>query len=249
MCGLQWARRTTQIAVLALLVVVPALAHYDNLLAQRDEQGIADHWDTRLAHAVLGEVEAPERITRAVRGSVWTLRVGDHVISDPLAVLDFMAAARVPWDVFLLSALLPLLATALLGRVFCGWICPADLLFEIGSVVRRRVGIETHVSFSHRLKYAVLAAGVILALVAGTQVFAEIYPPRLVGGELYQWITLGVPGVGAWFLLSLLAFEIFVSRRFWCRCWLGPFWPLARLSGKGKTLRDCQRTSSLPPVS
>jgi ferredoxin-type protein NapH len=236
MRGLQWIRRFIQASVLALLVLVPVLAHYDNLRAQRDEQGIEGRWDTRLLHAVLEDVEAPDRFTRVVRGSVWTLRVGEHVVSDPLAVLDFMAASRVPWDVFLLSALLPLLASVLLGRVFCGWICPADLLFEIGSVVRRWVGIDTDVTFSSRLKYAVLGAGVVLALIAGTQVFAEIYPPRLVGAELYLWLTLGIPGVGAWFLLAVLAFEIFVSRRFWCR-YVCPGGALYSLLGRWRIVR------------
>lgn len=250
--GLQLARRSIQIAVIAMLVVIPILAHYDNLRAQRDDAGIERRWDTRLVHDAVGGMEHPERITGAIRGSVWSLRVGDRVISDPLAAVDLLCAARTPWQAFVLSALIPLAGTLLLGRVFCGWICPADLLFELGSSMRRWAGIRTDVTFSTRLKYLVLGLGAAAALWLGTQVFAEIYPPRLVGGELYLWITFGAPGAGAWFLLTVLAFEIFVSRRFWCRS-LCPGGALYALLGRWRVLRlsvdrvactDCERCRS-----
>ncbi len=233
---LQIVRRGVQLAVLLGLVAIPVLAHYDNLRAQRDEGGIEGRWDAALVHHFLAEAEHPERITNAVRGSLWTLRLGEFVISDPLAVVDFAAASRVVRDAFLLSALIPLLASLLLGRVFCGWICPADLLFEFGSWVRRWARIEGDLPFARGLKYALLAVGAIAALVLGTQVFAEVYPPRLVGGELYLLVTVGLPGAGAWFLLASLTFEIFVSRRFWCR-YACPGGALYSLLGRWRVLR------------
>ena len=201
---LQIARPGVQLLGLLALVAIPALAHSDTPRAQRDAGGIAGRWDTALIHRVLADAEHPERITNALRGSTWTLRQGEFVISDPLAVLDFAAASRVPLDVVLLSAPLPLLATLLLGRVFCGWICPADLLFELGSVVRRWARIETDLPFARGLKYALLAVGAAAALALGTQVFAEIYPPRLVGAELYLLVTVrpSEGGAGASVMLN-----------------------------------------------
>jgi ferredoxin-type protein NapH len=214
---LQVLRRALQLAVLALLVLIPTLSHYDNLANQRDGAGIEAHFGTRQVKRLVAGWDEPEMITQAVRGSVWTMTIGDRVISDPLAGIDFACAARVIFDPFLLSVLIPLLLTLLLGRIFCGWICPADLLFEVGSWVRRWVGIETNVRFARSTMFAVLAIGAGAAFALGTQVFAEIYPPRLLSGELYSAITFGVVGAGAWFLLAIVAFEIFVSRRFWCR--------------------------------
>lgn len=212
----QWLRRCVQLGVLVVLIAVPALSLYANMDQQRDERGIASHWYTRAIAAVDQGAERPAWI-EAVRGSTWTIKVGDRVISDPLAALDFAAATKRPFDGFMLTAAIPLLLTLLLGRVFCGWLCPADLIFEIGSTVRRWAGIETDVKFPRALKYVVLALGLLAAVLVGTQWLAEIYPPRLVAGELYNWVTFGVLGVGAWFMLALVAFEIFVSRRFWCR--------------------------------
>jgi ferredoxin-type protein NapH len=73
------------------------------------------------------------------------------------------------------------------------------------------------VRFSRRTKYAVLGVGVLGSLLMGAQTLAEVYPPRLLSGELYSWVWYHRFGVGGWFLLAILAFEIFVSKRFWCR--------------------------------
>ncbi|MEZ4441681.1 MAG: 4Fe-4S binding protein [Polyangiaceae bacterium] len=233
---LQAVRRTLQLLVLLLLIVIPITSLYANLRNQRDEVGIAARADTALVHRMFGgQPERAESLDQ-VRGSVWTLKLGDHVISDPLAALDFSVATHRPWDAFLLTALLPILASMLLGRVFCGWLCPADLLFELGSTLRRWVGLETDVAFPRGLKYVVLGLGTVLGAAMGMQVFAEIYPPRVMSSELYLAITFGAVGAGAWLLLAILAFEVFVSRRFWCR-YVCPGGALYSLLGRYRLLR------------
>lgn len=233
---LQILRRAVQVSVLLLLIAIPTLSVYDNLRNQRDEVGIEARWDTALVHRVVGDLERPQRITQAVRGSVWTFKAGNLVISDPLAVVDFISASRAWFDAFLLTALIPVLLSLVLGRVFCGWICPADLLFEAAHRIRDVAGIRTDLRFARGTKYAVLALGIVAALLLGSQVFAEIYPPRIVSGELYLWITFGVFGAGAWFFLAIVAFEMFVSRRFWCR-YLCPGGALYSLLGRWRLVR------------
>lgn len=250
--GLQVVRRTLQVGVLVLLVVIPTLSLYDNLRNQHDQVGIEARWDTHLVHRLVEDLDEPSSVTQSVRGSVWTLKAGDLVISDPLAVVDFIGASRVLFDVFLITALIPVLASLLLGRVFCGWLCPADLLFELGSKIRGWAGIETDVHFSRVTKFAILVLGLAAGVVLGTQMFAEIYPPRIIGAELYLWITFGVLGAGAWFFLALVAFEIFVSRRFWCRyvcpggalySWLGR-WRILRLTLIAPACTDCTKCNT-----
>ena len=131
------ARRICQLAVLSMLFLIPALGRYQALRNQADRVGIGRELGPRLLHAVLAEVEDPEPFTTSLRGSVWTMRIGSAVVSDPLAGADFVAATGEGWDPFLLTILVPVLATMLLGRVFCGWICPADLLFELGHLAAR----------------------------------------------------------------------------------------------------------------
>jgi len=239
--------------VLLILLIIPTLSLYDNLRNQHDEVGIRERWDTWLVDEAVGDLEDPGRITQAVRGSVWTFKAGDLVISDPLAVVDFIGASRVLVDAFLVTALVPLALTLLLGRVFCGWLCPADLLFEIAGKLRVAARVRTDVTFSRGLKYAILALGAAAAAILGTQVFSEIYPPRIVSGELYLYITFGAFGAGAWFFLMVVAFEIFVSRRFWCRyvCPGGALyslagrWRLVRLEVDRDACTDCRMCNSV----
>lgn len=233
---LQWARRSAQAIVLLLLVLIPIFSLYESLRNQRDEPGIASRWDTRMVDAAVGDLDRPERITQAVRGSVWTAKAGDLVVSDPLAVADFVAASRALAEPFVLTALIPVLLSLLLGRFYCGWLCPADLLFEAAGRVRRAARIETDVTFARSLKYAVLGAGAAAGALFGTQIFAEIYPPRIVSGEIYLFVTFGAFGAGAWFFLTLVAFEIFVSRRFWCR-YVCPGGALFSLLGRFRLVR------------
>jgi len=236
---LQIARRTLQIGVLALLVAIPSLSLYDSLRNQHDQIGIDARADTRAIDRLdraLGDQHGSGRWTQAVRGSVWTFKAGDLVLSDPLAVVDFVAASHRLVDRFLLTALIPLLLSVALGRVFCGWLCPADLMFELTDKVRRVAGIKTDVRFSRLTKYAVLALGIVGGIAVGSQLFAEIYPPRIVSGELYLWITFGVFGAGAWFFLAVVTFEIFVSRRFWCR-YVCPGGALYSLLGRNRIVR------------
>jgi NapH/MauN family ferredoxin-type protein len=237
---LQAARRGVQLAVLLGLFAVPSLSLYDTMRNQRDEARIASRWDTRAIDRAVRPLEDASVYTRAVRGSVWTLKLQspEHelVVSDPLAALDFALAARELWDPFLLTALLPLLLSLVLGRVFCGWICPADVLFELGSRLRDRAGIERDVPLSPRIKYVVLGLGALASLGYGSQVFALFYPPRLLSSELYLWVSFGSFASGAWFLLAIVAIEVFVSRRFWCRS-VCPGGALYSLLGRHRLVR------------
>ena len=61
---------------------------------------------------------------------------------------------------FLLSALIPILFTVVLGRFYCGWLCPAHLLYEIsdkmGMFLRRSGFPVGRRRLDPRLKYLVL---------------------------------------------------------------------------------------------
>ncbi len=71
------------------------------------------------------------RISTRVKGNTWSGTFWSLELSDPLAALDQAAAGLTLYWPFLLTALVPIALTVVFGRIFCGWICPATLLFDL----------------------------------------------------------------------------------------------------------------------
>lgn len=185
-------------------------------------------------------VKDPERDLDAIKGTTWTATVFGLKISDPLAVVGQSAAGlRIYWP-FVLTALIPFLVSIVLGRVYCGWICPATLVYELndnlGSWLHRLGFPVARRRLNKNMKYVVLGVGVLLSAVAGTVLFAAVYPPAIIGRELYYAIALGGFGGGAVFFILTLVFDLMVARRGFCR-YLCPGGALYSLLGRFRALR------------
>ena len=185
-------------------------------------------------------VDDPEHDLDAVKGTTWSATVFGLKISDPLSVLGQVSASLDIYPPFLLAALIPVIVTLILGRVFCGWICPATLLYELNTNLAawlHRAGLPVgNRRFDRRLKYLVLVAGVILSMVAGSVLFAAVYPPAIIGREIYYAIALGGFGAGAVFFVLTLLFDLLVARRGFCR-YVCPGGALYSLLGRYRMLR------------
>jgi len=73
--------------------------------------------------------------------------------ADPLVLFSYLLAAK-SWTWLLLPALLMTVATLLLGRFFCGWVCPLGTILDLLSPKKRQAG---RLSFlGGRLKYWLL---------------------------------------------------------------------------------------------
>jgi len=156
------------------------------------------------------------------------------VLIDPLAAIGVMGAARDIVSV-LLWALVPLLLTPLLGRFFCGWICPLGTLLDAtGWLLRQRDRISARLDRALRpTKYALLIV-VVVAAGLSSQWFFVIDPLSLT----YRGLTTGVWPLltGAWQAVAigpLLLFGVVLgltalTPRFFCRylCPLGALYAL-----------------------
>lgn len=182
----------------------------------------------------------PARDLDAVKGTTWSGNFWGLKLSDPLAALGQSAAALSLNQAFLLTALIPIVATLILGRFFCGWICPATFLYELNTNLGawlRWAGLKTGSRhFDKRLKYGVLAVGLILSSVSGSVLIAGIYPPAIIGRELYYAVAQGGFGVGMVFFLGTLLFDLMVARRGFCR-YLCPGGALYSLIGRYRLVR------------
>ena len=162
----------------------------------------------------------------AARG--WPLPVpGDLPLRlDPLVWLLGSVAARqaAPHALFMLALLL---ATALLGRVFCGWGCPLGTAIDAAGPLRRRRPVRPWPG----LKLWVLAA-LIAAAAAGANFAGWLDPLVLASRAVYlAFAPAGgwPPVVLAWAVVLAAVALAALAPRFWCRalCPLGAVLSLA----------------------
>ncbi len=176
----------------------------------------------------------------AIKGNTWSGNFYGYKISDPLAVLAQMASGLTIYWPFFLSGLIPIVLTVIFGRFFCGWICPATFLYELNSglsLLLQRFGIKTgRKRFDRRLKYGVLAVGIAISAISGSVLISMIYPPAIIGREIYFGIALGGFGAGLVFFVLTLLFDLLVSRRGFCR-YVCPGGALYSLLGRFRLLR------------
>jgi ferredoxin-type protein NapH len=148
---------------------------------------------------------------------------------------------------FIATALVPVVLSIVFGRFFCGWICPATLIYELNSnfgAWLQRIGIPVGVRrFDRRFKYAVLAAGIGLSVITGSVWVAAVYPPAIVGREIYYAVALGGFGGGAVFYALTLLFDLLVGRRAFCR-YVCPGGALYSLLGRYRSLRIQRQVST-----
>ena len=185
-------------------------------------------------------VDDPAEGLDAIKGNTWAGNFFGYKISDPLAVLGQIAAGMTVYWPFFLTGLIPIVLTIFFGRFFCGWICPATFLYElntISSLWLQRFGIKVgNRRFDRRLKYLVLAVGVGVSAITGSVLISMIYPPAIIGREIYFGIALGGFGAGLVFFVLTLLFDLLVARRGFCR-YMCPGGALYALLGRFRLFR------------
>lgn len=243
---LQLLRRAVQGAVVVLIASLALLslyAHYRAARAVDDPQliaGLTGEVACRAIHPLVEKLDDPQAFLDANKGSVWSMRLGGVSITDPLAAAEALAATKRVHTPLLISVLVPVILTLLLGKVFCSWICPGYVLFEVAGKLRKVLGLADirvgSVRFSHANKYIFLLAGLLLAALVSAPFFALIYPPALVSRVIHAWI-FGTELAGMVILLAVIvAVEVFVSPRWWCRT-ICPGGALYGLLGWARPLR------------
>ena len=229
--------------VFAMLIYLPyahlyqtyEAAHAYDLLADSEKE-IYDTMESLTSFFVTD----PERDLDTIKGNTWSGTFFGFQISDPLAAVGQVFASLNFYWPFLLTALIPVIFTLIFGRFFCGWICPATFIYELNtnfSAWLRRAGLKTgNRRFDRRVKYLVLASGLLLSVISGSVLVAAVYPPAIVGREIYYSIALGGFGAGSIFFVGTLMFDLLVARRGFCR-YLCPGGALYSLLGRFRIFR------------
>lgn len=141
-------------------------------------------------------------------------------LCDPLSIAGVTVAAG-PSLALLWSFWPAALLVALLGRFFCGWICPYVPILSANNALRsflaRRGFRMPDVQLPRRS--SLLSLGVLLAATAvtGSQIAPLFYPPAIVSREVFRAVFWGGIGVGGALLLAAFLFDLLFARAGFCR--------------------------------
>jgi ferredoxin-type protein NapH len=141
--------------------------------------------------------------------------VGFHMADLNSALQVMLAYKHVVLNLVIGTVTVFLLWLLLGGRTFCSWACPYHLLSEWAEflhlwLVEKKL-IKNH-TFHRKTRSVFYVIFALLALLSGYTIFETVSPT----GILSRALIYG-PGVALLWVGALLLFEIFYSRRAWCR--------------------------------
>jgi len=201
---------------------------------------------------------------KVLRGNLSSSRLLDAVtLADPFALLQiFATGTMVSVEAMLGGGIVLVLFAVIGGRVFCGWVCPVNMVTDLAGSLRRAVG-DDHSSpalsgfqISRNARYWVL--GLVLSALLGVAAFEWISPISM----LHRGVIFGM-GLGWTAVLALFLFDLVVLRQGFCGhlCPLGAFYALAGAYGFlrvrhlkdhctlcGECLKHCPEPQVLPMV-
>ena len=224
-------RRGIQLGALGLLLAVPALNYGGILYQQYGRNGyhkisltgtVFEQWLYHLFSITLGRLPDP-----AVRSMDWVGNFGSFSIFgfpilDPVVAAETVFRAPGVWLALLAGAALPLLVAALLGRVFCGWVCPVNTLLEGFDLLRRRalpkIGVRPpDLAVPRWAKWALLFTGLAAAVAFDVALWANLLPHVQIGRDVFSLMVFGVTNGGVLIFSGVILGELLLSRRAWCR--------------------------------
>ena len=178
-------------------------------------------------------------------GSLYSLAIGPIWITDPLSGLQVMLTTLTADTTLLLSMLLPVAFALVFGRVFCGWMCPQNLLSEIADYIRSKIGFDRPAKLppSSMPRYVVLAIMLTLTLILGFPAANLISAPGIISVQISEFIMAGTAGIELLLIGAIILMEFFVIRRVWCNniCPIGGFLGIFRTA---KTMKVVYQTET-----
>lgn len=167
--------------------------------------------------------------------AVTNIGVGTYCNICPLGFLQITLASRkIPLDMAA-GVALGCIAVVMLGRVFCGWLCPTTLIRKTGF----KQGVKTRPQQAGRgvryLPYAVLLLALGLSYVVQFPVFCLVCPVGLFFGFLFSLFKLFFAVEPSWNLIifpAIILAEVVLFKR-WCSaiCPVAALFALLQKSG------------------
>ena len=179
-----------------------------------------------------------------ILGSFYSLSIGELQIADPMMALQSVLTSGRLHVPLLLAAAVPATLALVLGRVFCSWACPQNTLSEWIEAAEKRLfrkrwqrHVQRPIEHNPRpvLYWGIFAGLVLLTLVAGFPLLGTLSMPGIISTQISQgFLGFGL-GIELLLVAGILAVEIAVGRRLWCK-YVCPVGACLSLFRAGKTL-------------
>ena len=173
-------------------------------------------------------------------------------LSDPYLLSQSLFAGHIPETTVITGALIISVFYFLVGgRVYCGWVCPVNLITDFSAWLRTRLDIRGGAKLPRESRYWILAMTFFTAAISGSLVWELVNPVTTV----YRGLIFGM-GMTWLIVLSLFLFDLFISPRGWCShlCPMGAFYSLlarytpVRISAvKRQQCNDCMDCYAVCP--
>lgn len=129
-------------------------------------------------------------------------------MTDPLIAAESLATGYWPNATSLLGAGIVASCYALLGsRVFCGWVCPMNLVTDLASYLRRKFGFRQSAKLPKNTRYFLLSVVLVGSALTGSLLWEWINPVSALGRGIIFGNLAGLWLVGTVFLLDLCVIE------------------------------------------
>jgi len=150
-------------------------------------------------------------------------------LTDPLILLQGLAARHLPASSALIGAGIVTAAYAILGgRLYCSWVCPINPVTDLAAWTRRKLQITTDWKVKPETRLWMLGLVIAAAAATGTIAYELINPIT----TLYRGLLFGASwGFASIALIFLL--DVFVAKNGWCGhvCPVGAFYGLLNTTG------------------
>lgn len=166
-------------------------------------------------------------------------------LTDPFIMLQsLLAGAPLAKTALIGTAIVAAFYAILGGRIYCGWVCPINMLTDAAYWLRQKFRIKGNFTMSRELRTVLLVLALVLSVITGTLAWEIINPITMLQREI-MWISTA----GLTFLAALFLFDFLVTRRGWCGhlCPVGAFYKYlghyGRLRITSKTSNACSGCS------
>lgn len=223
----QWLRHGFRAGVFAFVVWAAANSIWRNFKVAHNSARLVELMEGavwaklyELNERLLSLWGEPLRASQDFLGMPWSMTLFGVSFADPVMVLGYFASnGRMPWAL-VFGLALPIFLAVCFGKVFCSYICPMRLMFDVGQLVRGgllRLGLPL-ASFrsQHRLGGWVLLGGLAASVGVGTSVWLLLLPYAGLSASVAALIVSSATAGLVWVPGGLLVLDALVAPGFFC---------------------------------